>query len=186
MKRINKILIVILLTTLILIRNYYVIANSLNSSKLNFKVQFSGEPQVSNKTKVKAAITDELNATVNVDNLTMNENIETVTYIVQNTSTDLSADLSVKTHNSNEEYFSLSYNIEKTTLKKGESTKVTIIIQLIKDPILENEKSTIGIQLKATPVQTGIDSPITNIKDYYEKDDTPKTGILSFINIFGG
>lgn len=185
MKRISKFLIVIVLATLILIRNYYVIANSLNSSNLNFKVQFSGEPQVSNKIKVKAVITDELNATVNISNLTMKENIETVTYIVQNTSTDLSADLSVEMHNSNEEYFALESNIEKTTLKKGETTKITIIIKLIKEPILENEKSTIGIQLKATPVQTGTDSPITNIKDYYEKDDTPKTGILSFINIFG-
>lgn len=191
MRKINKIFIVIILATVILIRNYYVIASSLNSSQLNFKVRFSGEPQVSNAAKVKAAITDELSATINVNNLTMKENIETVTYIVQNTSTDLSAELSMEANNSNKEYFSLSYNIEKTILKKGEATKVTVIIELIKEPILENEKATIGIQLKATPVQPSEDkedkpnSPITNIKDYYDKDDTPKTGNSSFIDIFG-
>lgn len=200
MSNINKIFMIIVIISLSLIQNYYVTANTLNSSQIEFKVSFSGEPQVSNANKVVAAITDDLSATINVTNLTMEENKETVTYIVQNTSKDLSANLSVEIANSNKKYFDISSKIEKTTLEKGEATKITITIELIKTPILESEKTTIGIKLKAIPVQptgnisgeitndneTKIDSPITNIKDYYEKDKTPKTGTSILMSILGG
>lgn len=211
MSKVTKILIITFL--LLLIGNYYVTAVSLNSSQINFKVRFSGEPEVSNKTKIKAAVTDDLSATINVNNLITKGETATATYIVQNTSTDLSANLSIETTNNNKEYFSLTSNIEKTHLKKGEATRVTITIQLIKEPILENEKATIGIQLKATPVQPTNDtdnnsnsenndktpsttitnnnktninkeSQETSIKKFYEKDNTPKTGDSSFINVF--
>ena len=48
--------------------------------------------------------------------------IVTATYILQNASTDLSTDLSVSTTNSNTEYFTLSSELAKTSLKAGETT----------------------------------------------------------------
>ena len=88
------------------------------------------------------------------------------------------------------------------------------------EPVGKSEKSTIGIQLRATPIQptedgnsnTGINTPTSpsdsttpntttptspntklpnsqkNTKkhyNYYEKDETPKTGNFKIINIFG-
>lgn len=181
----------------------------------DFKVKFSGIPKVSNKDKVKAAVTNDISATINVTGLTMEENVETASYIVQNTSKDLLAELSVNITNSNEEYFLIEPQIEKTTLINGEATRVIIKVELLKEPEGESEKSTIGIQLKAKPIQPTEDdkndsetgsnskpenddsststSPSTNINpkpdnkpqyDYYEKDETPKTGNAKFINIF--
>lgn len=189
-------------------------------NQTEFKVRFSGKPKVSNESKVDAAITNDLCAIINASGLTMDESTETVTYIIQNTSKDLSAELSIETTNSNKEYFLIESKIEKTTLTKGEATKIIIKIQLIKEPVGKSEKSTIGIQLRATPIQptedgnsnTGINTPTSpsdsttpntttptspntklpnsqkNTKkhyNYYEKDETPKTGNFKIINIFG-
>lgn len=212
MRKIKKLLILIMMLTILFIGTGYATA-TLNSSQTEFKVRFSGEPIVSNEDKVKAAITNDINATVNVTGLTMEENIETVTYIVQNTSKDLSAELAINTSNNNKEYFLIESEIEKTTLIKGEATKVTIKVELIKEPVGESQKATIGIQLDAKPIQPTEDnsqkqeqngssssssssnqsstsnpsSTTTTNKNYgyYEKDETPKTGIFKLIDIFG-
>lgn len=216
MKKIRKLLIVIIMLAILFVGTGYATA-TLNSSQTEFKVRFSGEPTVSNEDKVKASITNDINATINVTGLTMEENIETVTYIVQNTSKDLSAELSINTSNNNKEYFLIESEIEKTTLIKGEATKVTIKVELIKEPVGESEKATIGIQLDAKPIQPTEDnsqkqepnssSSSTSSNDsssssssrstnnpstttnknygYYEKDETPKTGIFKLIDIFG-
>ncbi len=230
MKKTQKILLIVILITIIMFSNSYAIATSkkistikLATSNMNqteFKVRFSGKPKVSNESKVDAAITNDLCAIINASGLTMDESTETVTYIIQNTSKDLSAELSIETTNSNKEYFLIESKIEKTTLTKGEATKIIIKIQLIKEPVGKSEKSTIGIQLRATPIQptedgnsnTGINTPTSpsdsttpntttptspntklpnsqkNTKkhyNYYEKDETPKTGNFKIINIFG-
>ena len=208
MRKINRILLLILLIVVLLIQNYYVMASSLNSSQIEFKVRFLGEPIVSNESKVKATITNDINATVDVTGLTMKENIETVTYIVQNTSKDLSAEISVNVSNNNKEYFLIDSEIEDITLTKGETTKVIIKIELLKEPVGESEKATIGIRLDAKPIQPEEDnsqeqnqndsyldssyndsvssstsnnlSITTTNKNYgyYEKDETPKTGFF--------
>ena len=163
MKKTQKILLIVILITIIMFSNSYAIATSkkistikLATSNMNqteFKVRFSGKPKVSNESKVDAAITNDLCAIINASGLTMDESTETVTYIIQNTSKDLSAELSIETTNSNKEYFLIESKIEKTTLTKGEATKIIIKIQLIKEPVGKSEKSTIGIQLRATPIQ---------------------------------
>lgn len=159
MRNIARIIITMLFITMLSIVNVYsvnantVMLATVNSSQTNFKVRFSGKPQVSNENKVKATVTNDLSATINVTGLTMDENIETVTYVVQNTSVDLSAELSLEAINNNTEYFSIEPKIEKKTLAKGEATTIIIKIKLIKKPVGESEKATIGIQLTATPIQ---------------------------------
>lgn len=208
MKKIRKTIIIMMLVSIMFITKCYAISLSkeLDIVKLatvglqqtNFKVRFSGEPKVSNADKVTAYISTDMDATINVIGLTMNENIETVTYVVQNTSTDLSAKFDVEIVNSNKEYFNIDVDVQKSTLTKGEATKVTVKIELIKAPIRETEKTMIGIQLKATPIQPTenntlkptIDNQNSNTNtnsnqyDYNEKDDTPKTGIWKFRDIF--
>ena len=79
-----------------------------NPNPDNFKVMFSGEPTVSDEDYVTAAITDDINATINVEGLTEKGQTVSAIYTVQNVSTDISADLSVSTTNDNPEYFTLS------------------------------------------------------------------------------
>lgn len=220
MKKTRKLIIITIIMLLLFIGNGYAQATNefiklatVNLNQTEFKVRFSGEPKVSDKNKVKAVVTNDLNATVNVTGLTMEENFESVTYIVQNTSKDLSAELSIETTNSNKEYFSIESKIEKTTLAKGEATKVIIKVELLKELVDESQKAVIGIKLNANPVQPIEEAPnsangetgetstspntdtITTNKDtvsnsttkydYYEKDETPKTGCFKFIDIFG-
>ena len=124
-------------------------------SQANFKVMFSGTPTVSDDTYVTAAITDDINATMNVEGLTKKGDVVSATYTVQNTSEDLSADLSIATTNSNTEFFTLKSEIAKTSLIAGEATTLTVTVELTKTPIVESVNATIGVQLEAMPVQPG-------------------------------
>lgn len=201
MKKIKKLIIIIMIVVIALVGNTYA-TSIMNSSQNEFKVRFSGKPIVSNESKVTATITNDINATVNVKELTMKENVETVTYIVQNTSKDLSANLSINIFNNNEEYFEVETKAEKSLLSKGEATKIILEIKLIKEPIDKREKAVIGVQLEAKPIQpeeikedskqeqnkTDIKNNLNSTNNnygYYEKDKTPKTGKIKLIDIFG-
>lgn len=165
MKKTNKIIIgVILIAVMLLGIGYAAIQNiTLNisgtakadPSQSNFKVMFTGTPTVSDSSKVVAAITNDTNATINVSGLTAKGQTVTATYTVQNVSSDLSADLSVATTNSNTEYFTLKAELAKTSLVAGEATTLTVTVILTKTPVSETVSSTIGIQLTATPVEPG-------------------------------
>ena len=165
MSKTSKIIIVMMILALLLLGiGYAAILNvtlnitgtaTSNASQENFKVKFSGTPIISDSDKVKASITDDLNATINVEGLTEKGDSVSITYTIQNSSPDLSTDLLVTTSNSNEEYFLLDAELAKTSLISGEATTLTITIELIKTPIKTEEKSTIGIQLTVAPVQPG-------------------------------
>lgn len=119
----------------------------------NFAVAFSGTPTVSDATKVTAAVTDEENATINVTGLIAKGDIATATYTIQNTSADLSAELSATVTNSNEEYFEVTYDLGATNIAKGAATTITVTVELIKTPITDSVSSTVGVQIIAEPVQ---------------------------------
>ena len=165
MRRTNKILIAILLISIMLLGLGYAAIQNItlnitgtaiaNPSQSNFTVRFSENVQVSDSNKVIAAITDDTNATINVSGLTTSGDTVTATYTVQNTSKDLSANLSVETTNSNEEYFLIESKLGNETLTAGGATTLTVTVQLTKTPISTTETSTIGIQLTAEPVQPG-------------------------------
>ena len=165
MSKTNKIVIMALLAaTLLLGIGYAAIQNialnisgtaAADPSQSNFKVMFTGTPEVSDSTYVTAGITNDTNATINVSGLTKKGETVSTTYTIQNASTDLSSDLSFATTNSNTEYFTISSELAKTSLTAGEATTVTVIIELIKTPLSESVSSTIGVQLTATPVQPG-------------------------------
>ena len=152
----------IILATLIIGIAYAAIENitlhiagtlAVDPSQANFSVKFSGVPIASDSNKVKAAITDDLNATLNVSGLEKKGETVTAKYTIQNTSEDLSANLSAIVYNSNTEYFKLTQTIDSTTIQKGEATTITITVELIKEPLTQTENSTVGIQIEAEPVQ---------------------------------
>ena len=165
MSKTNKIVIMAVLAAILLLGiGYAAIQNialnisgtaAADPSQENFKVMFTGTPEVSDSTYVTAGITNDTNATINVSGLTKKGEKVSATYTVQNTSTDLSADLLLATTNSNTEYFTISSNLDKTSLTAGEATTVTVTAELIKTPLEESVSSTVGIQLTAIPVQPG-------------------------------
>ncbi len=172
MKRTNKIILTtVLVAVLILGIGYAAIQNiTLNitgsaegtASDANFGVKFAKETttdksEVTNESAatVKAEVTGYLAATLTVEGVSAKGDTVTATYTVQNTSADLSADLSVSATNDNEEYFSVEPKLGKKSIKAGEATTLVVTVELLKTPITNDETATIGIQLKAVPVQPG-------------------------------
>ena len=182
MKKTSKIITIVLLLFMLLLGvGYAAIQNitlniagttAADPSQSNFKVAFSGDPIVSDSTYVTASITDDINATINVEGLTEKGQIVSAIYTVQNASTDISADLAVSTTNDNPEYFTLSSKLDKTSLTAGEATTLTVTIELTKIPITDNVISTIGIQLTAMPVEPGQEGTSEGINDFSQTPNT--------------
>ncbi len=121
----------------------------------NFNVEFTGTPTVSDADKVEAKLVDQkpLNAIMNVSKLTAKGDTATATYTIANTSADLSAVLSATTTNTNDEYFKITQNIAKATVAAGDTTTITVTVELIKTPITQDEETTIGVAITAEPQQ---------------------------------
>ena len=181
MKKTNKIILASAIVAVLLLGiGYAAIQNitlningtaAADPSQSNFKVMFSGTPTVSDYTYVTAAITDDTNATINVEGLTKKGDVVTATYTVQNASTDLSADLGVSTTNSNTEYFTLMSEFDKSSLVAGEATTLTVTVELTKTPIVDSVSATIGVQLEAMPVQPGEEGTSEGINDFAQTPD---------------
>ena len=139
-------------------------------TQFNVLVRFTGEPVVSDKAKVKANVTDELNASINAEGLTKKGEYVTVVYQVENISADLIAKTELETDNSNKEYFSIQTQIEKDKLQPGEKTKVTVKIELIKTPISEKQISKITMKLNSE-----LEQP--NLKDESDNNDKKEPSI---------
>ena len=165
MRKTSKIILVTIIATSILLGlGYAAIQNiTLNvkgwayadPNQSNFKVKFTGTPLVSDGTYVIANIIEDTKAAINVNGLTEKGQKVTATYEVINESTDISSDLSIATSNSNTEYFSVSSKLAKTSLTVGESTTVTVTVELLKTPINGEVETNIGINLVAYPVEPG-------------------------------
>ena len=165
MRKTNKIIVTVLIIAFLLLGiGYAAIQNitlniegtaTADPSQSNFSVKFTGTPKVSDSTYVTAGITDDINATISVNGLTQKGQTVSAEYTVQNVSTDISADLSVATTNSNTEYFTLKSELAKTSLTAGEATTVKVTVELTKTPIAGSVNSTIGVRLTAMPVEPG-------------------------------
>ena len=107
------------------------------ASQTNFVVQFVGEPTTGGKGTTTATIntSKRTEGTVNVEGLTAKGDTATATFTVQNSSQDLSADLTAKATSSNDNYFEVRCKIDDTTLKSGATTKLTVTVELLKTPI---------------------------------------------------
>ena len=133
------------------------------ASQTNFVVQFVGEPTTGGKGTTTATIdtSKRTEGTMNVEGLSAKGDTATATFTVQNSSQDLSADLTAKATSSNEDYFEVRCKIEDTTLKAGETTKLTVTVELLKTPIdetKENLSTNIGVSITAEPKQPGEES----------------------------
>ena len=182
MRRTTKIILIVFISALLLLGiGYAAIQNitlnilgtaSADPSQSNFKIMFTGTPEVSDNSCATAEITDDTKATINVNGLTEKGQKVTVIYLIQNVSTDLSGDLSVITTNSNTEYFTISSKLAKTSLTAGEPTTVTVTVELTKTPLAESVTSTIRTHLVAVPVQPGEEGTSGTTDDYSQSPDS--------------
>ena len=130
------------------------------ANQTNFVVQFVGEPTTGGKGTTTATINTakRTEGTMNVEGLTAKGDTATATFTVQNSSQDLSADLTAKATSSNENYFEVRCKIDDTTLKAGATTELTVTVELLKTPIDETKEdlsTNIGVSITAEPKQPG-------------------------------
>ena len=196
MKKTNKIIVTVIIVAMLLLGiGYAAIQNitlniegtaTADPSQSNFSVKFTGTPKVSDSTYVTAGITDDINATISVSGLTQKGQTVNAEYTVQNVSTDISADLSVATTNSNTEYFTLKSELAKTSLTAGEATTVKVTVELTKTPIAGSVNSTIGVRLTAMPVEPGKEGTSEGINGSSQTPETssePSIGDITNDNI---
>ncbi len=130
------------------------------ANQTNFVVQFVGEPTTGGKGTTTATIntSKRTEGTVDVEGLSAKGDTATATFTVQNSSQDLSADLTAKATSSNEDYFEVRCKIDATTLKAGATTELTVTVELLKTPIDETKEdlsTNIGVSITAEPKQPG-------------------------------
>ena len=130
------------------------------ASQANFVVEFTGTPTTGGKGTTTATInaSKKTEGTIEVSGLSAKGDIATATYTIKNQSQDLSSDLTAEATSSNSDYFEVISKLDKTTLKAGEETSLTITIKLLKTPIDETKedlKSNIGVSITAEPKQPG-------------------------------
>ena len=190
MKKTNKLILMFLLISLLLLGIGYAAIQNITLTILgfaevgakaeNFIVKFVDPVMVDNngynEVTVDAQKTGDTTATINLSGLSkVNEKIS-VKYKIANESKDLSADLAVATTNDTPEYLTISSQLEKTSLVAGDETTVEVIITVTKTPITENIKAKIGVELIAMPVQPGEEGTSEGIKDF---DQTPNSNVLN-------
>ncbi len=146
--------------------NLFVTGNvNVTKNDNNFKVSYDRDkvPTVSDSAKATAAYTDEKNATLSVTGLVVKGDKVTATYTIHNESTDLLANLAkenitVTDANTAEttdnglddtQYFQVTSEIGASQIGAGESTTVTVTVELLKTPI-QNVGVTINVPFTAT------------------------------------
>lgn len=161
----KKVVIIALIVALLIIGIGYAVISSTalkidgsataSPNDKNFQVKFSGVPTVSNTDNVSATITDDLDATIEVKGLTAKGDIATATYTIENASPDLTADIVANvSKNTNEEYFSVTTDMTSTvSVTAGNTTTITVTVELIKTPVTADESTTIQVDLTASPKQ---------------------------------
>lgn len=128
---------------------------SVADSQMNVKFsKDANDISVSNADKVTATVTDDLNATIAVRNLTVDEPV-TATYTIVNNDGDLAATIAEKnTTVTPSGYFKVDTVIAGDgTVAAGQETTVTVTVSLVKVPVSKDDSTAnISVNLTATPV----------------------------------
>ena len=130
------------------------------ASQSNFVVEMIGTPTTSGEGTTVATINENkrTEGTMTVSGLTAKGQTAIATYTVKNKSQDISADLTAEATSTNEEYFEVICELDKTTLKAQEETTMIVRVKLLKTPIdetKENLTTEIGVNIEAEPKQPG-------------------------------
>ena len=159
----NKLIVAIVIVAVLIIGVGYAAINSITlqitgqlaaaPSDENFTVKFTNASPSEEGGNVVAKVTGDRTATLNVSGLTAKGDKAIATYTIQNASEDLSANLTAAASNQNDDYFTVSTSFSETSIAKGETSTLTVTVELIKTPVDGEETDTVGINIEASPVQ---------------------------------
>lgn len=156
---------------------------SAEADDINFKVHFdrSVSPTMTvNKGSAEIDEYDDKIAHFNVNNLEGTGDSATAEYTVINESNGIGAHINLDLTNTNTEYFRVTETIDDTELQAGDTTKVRIVVELIKEPTNHEETTEIIGTLTARAVQNGsanssVSDTVTGHKPNYFATDSWST-----------
>lgn len=111
---------------------------------------------------------DDTIASFEVTGLSKKGDTAVATFTVKNDSKDIGADFSIELEYENEEYFKVTEIIEDNQLKAGESTSVSIVVELLKTPIGDDITTHVSGKVIANPIEN-----ISAIENRTISDSTP-------------
>ena len=122
----------------------------------NFNVHFDTtvSPTITaNKGSAIIDINDNKVAHITVNNLVTAKESAIAEYTVINESNGIGTQISLNLVNTNTEYFKVTKTIDDIELQAGETTKVRIVVELLKTPIDHSETAVITGTIVASPIE---------------------------------
>ena len=157
---------VLLLVILLLSTGYALSTTSLQikgsaeatASDDNFIVRFkktgTSYDEPTNLLNATATVTSDTEATINVSGLTKAGDKATATYVVENASNGIDANIVAVPSSTDTEYFKVTttgITTAESKIVSGNTSEITVTVELIKTPI-EDKATTVTVDLTATPV----------------------------------
>jgi len=116
----------------------------------NFKVKFVDDPTFDGTGTAIVKVTSDTTATMDISGLTSVGDTMQVTYLIENTSADIYADLTKSVTNDNSEYFVVTSELSHERMVPGSKAKLYVTIRLAKTPLVD-QKAQIGVKIVADP-----------------------------------
>lgn len=136
------------------------ISGSASVGDASLKVAFNGTAEVTEAAKADkvtaTAADNSLTGTINVSNLTLNEEV-TVKYGIKNSESDVNAEvLKESIENNKSTYFQVTTDVDSSpvTINADGTDYVNVTVKLIKTPVsTDDSTATIKVNLTASPAQ---------------------------------
>lgn len=126
-------------------------------SQSNFNVKFLKEtnvsPTLSPSEYGNVDVENDTTAILNIKGNLRKKDTVVATYKIKNNSNGIGARISLQLTNTNSEYFKVIERIEDKELLAGDTTYVSITVEMIKNPFEENQQTTITAKLIASPIE---------------------------------
>lgn len=119
----------------------------------NFEISFHGKPSCVGTGTAKVNITGPTTAVMNIRGLKKAGDYVLVSFHLKNHSHDIFAQLEESVINTNTEYFKVTAELSNSIIKpRSNNTLLKIRVQLIKTPMVHEEKAHISVKVNANPI----------------------------------
>ena len=122
----------------------------------NFKVHFTEAQNITGTDGVSGSTIiedDDTVASFSVTGLAKTGDYAEAKYTVSNDSNGIGAIISSELSNTNTEYFKVTETINDNKLQAGETTTVTVKVEMVKTPLTDSVSTNITTKLKANPLE---------------------------------
>lgn len=123
------------------------------SEQYDFNIEFTGKPTYTGEGAAILTLTGPTSAKLDIIELDSVGDSVTAVFTIRNNSNDIYADLYTNIKNTNTEYFKVTTALSKSRIKpKAGIVTFQVTVELIKKPLIKEEKTAICANIFASPV----------------------------------